>query len=62
MVYFRRNPKSAQPEADPSQPKNWLIRPLADFGGNLKSKIILGDSAPHSTILELSSSKNWWLQ
>src|SRR4249920_88937 len=22
-----------QPEADPSQPTNWLIRPLADFGG-----------------------------
>jgi hypothetical protein len=20
--------------ADPSQPKNWLIRPLADFGGS----------------------------
>jgi hypothetical protein len=29
----------SQPKANPSQPKTWLIRPLADFGGlrrNLK--------------------------
>jgi hypothetical protein len=33
------------------------------FGGlRLKSKNLLADSGPHSTILALSSSKNWWLQ
>jgi hypothetical protein len=30
--------------------------------GNRKFKIILGDFGHHSTILGLSSSKNWWPQ